>query len=140
VRRYYVRARSWPMPLHVWLWRLTLLCLVVLGYTLSTDVPVDAAEQPERGGTVVWAVHEGMPHFDIHVEGSYILAQPVGPLYNSLLAFDLYNDQKIVGELAERWEVAPDGQQITFTLRTNRDIISFTLVRMLADCVEASKS
>jgi peptide/nickel transport system substrate-binding protein len=91
--------------------------LVVLGMALALQAPLYAAEQPDRGGTVIWAVHEGMPHFDIHAEGSYILAQPVGPLYNSLLTFDLYNNEKIVGDLAERWEVAPDGKQITFTLR-----------------------
>jgi peptide/nickel transport system substrate-binding protein len=117
VRRNCVRARSWSVPLYVWLRRLALLCLVGLGYTLSAETPINAAEQPARGGTVVWAVHEGMPHFDIHAEGSYILAQPVGPLYNSLLAFDLYNNEKIVGDLAESWEVAPDGKQIIFILR-----------------------
>jgi peptide/nickel transport system substrate-binding protein len=117
VRRYCVRTRSWSIPPYVWLWRLTLLFLVVWGYTLGDDAPVGAAEQPDRGGTIVWAVHEGMPSFDIHMEGSYILAQPVGPLYNSLLTFDLYNNEKIVGDLAESWEVAPDGKQITFTLR-----------------------
>ena len=105
------------VPPRVWLRRLPLLFLVVLGYTLSDGTPVNAAEQPARGGTIIWAVHEGMPHFDIHVESSYILAQPVGPLYNSLLAFDLYNNEKIVGDLAESWEVAPDGKQITFALR-----------------------
>jgi len=117
VRPYCIRARLWSMPLDAWLWRLTLLFFVVVGYTLSTDAPVGAAEQSDRGGTIVWAVHEGMPSFDIHVEGSYILAQPVGPLYNSLLAFDLYNNEKIVGDLAESWEIAPDGKQITFALR-----------------------
>ena len=117
MRRYCVRARPCSVPLlYMWLWRLTLLFLVVLGYTLGDDTPVGAAEQPDRGGTIVWAVHEGMPHFDIHAEGSYILAQPVGPLYNSLLTFDLYNNEKIVGDLAESWEVAPDGKQITFAL------------------------
>lgn len=60
-----------------------------------------------------------MPHFDIHVEGSYILAQPVNPLYNGLLTFDVYDNEKIVGDLAERWEVAPDGKAITFALRKN---------------------
>ena len=117
MRRYCVRERRWSVPHHVWLWRLTLLCLVALGYTLGHGTPVGAADQPSKGGTIVWAVHESMPHFDIHVEGSYILAQPVGPLYNSLLTFDLYNKEKIVGALAERWEFAPDGKQITFTLR-----------------------
>ena len=117
MRRYCVRQRPWSVPPHVWLWRLPLLFLVVLGYTLGDGTPVGAADQPGKGGTIIWAVHESMPHFDIHVEGSYILAQPVGPLYNSLLTFDLYNKEKIVGALAERWEVAPDGKQITFALR-----------------------
>jgi peptide/nickel transport system substrate-binding protein len=90
---------------------------LAVGLVMALQAPLDAAEQPSKGGTIVWAVHEGMPHFDIHVDGTYILAQPVGPLYNSLLAFDLYHDEKIVGELAESWEIAPDGKQITFALR-----------------------
>ena len=93
------------------------LLVVLMGLALVVPAPLYAAEQSDRGGTLIWAVHEGMPHFDIHAEGSYILAQPVGPLYNSLLAFDLYNNEKIVGDLAERWEVAPDGKQVTFALR-----------------------
>jgi Bacterial extracellular solute-binding proteins, family 5 Middle len=36
---------------------------------------------------------------------------------NSLLTFDLYNNAKIVGDLAERWDVAPDGKQLSFALR-----------------------
>lgn len=108
--------RFWGHARRVGRWALTML-LVVLGLTLLAHEGVIAAEHPEKGGTIVWAVHESMPHFDIHGDGSYILAQPVGPLYNSLLTFDLYDDEKIVGDLAERWEVAPDGKQITFALR-----------------------
>ena len=59
-----------------------------------------------KGGTIVWAVHESMPDFDIHYEGTYIAAQPIGPLYNGLLTFDVYNNEKIVGDLAERWEIS----------------------------------
>jgi peptide/nickel transport system substrate-binding protein len=108
--------RLWEHARRVGRWKLTVL-LVVLGLTLIAHAGAMAADPPDRGGTIIWAVHEGMPHFDIHVDGSYILAQPVGPLYNSLLTFDLYNNEKIVGDLAERWEVAPDGKQITFALR-----------------------
>jgi len=79
--------------------------------------PLPAAEQPDRGGTIVWAVHESMPSFDLHYDNSYIVSQPIGPLYNGLLTFDVYDHEKIVGDLAERWEVAPDGTQITFALR-----------------------
>jgi peptide/nickel transport system substrate-binding protein len=108
--------RPWGHAQRVERWGLTVL-LIVWGLTMVNHAYVVAAEQTDRGGTITWAVHESMPHFDIHGDGSYILAQPVGPLYNSLLTFDLYNDEKIVGDLAERWEVAPDGKQITFALR-----------------------
>jgi peptide/nickel transport system substrate-binding protein len=108
--------RPWEHARRVGRWGLTVL-LVILGLTLAAHEGVVAAEPPDRGGTVIWAVHETMPHFDIHGDGSYILAQPVGPLYNSLLTFDVYDNEKIVGDLAERWEVAPDGKQITFALR-----------------------
>jgi peptide/nickel transport system substrate-binding protein len=117
MHRYCVRARPWSVPLYMWFWRLTLLFLVVWGYTLGADAPVGAAEQPSKGGTIVWVVHEGMPDFDIHYQNTYIAAQPIGPLYNGLLTFDMYDNEKIVGDLAERWEIAEDGKQITFALR-----------------------
>src|ERR671933_48755 len=90
---------------------------LALGIVASLQMSLDAAEQPSKGGTVVWAVHEGMPDFDIHYQGTYIAAQPIGPLYNGLLTFDVYDNEKIVGDLAERWEIAPDGKRITFALR-----------------------
>jgi peptide/nickel transport system substrate-binding protein len=117
VRQHCVRERPWSAPLYVWLWRLRLLFLVLLGCTLADNTPVGAAEQPSKGGTIVWAVHEGMPDFDIHYQGTYIAAQPIGPIYNGLLTFDVYDNEKIVGDLAERWEITEDGKQITFALR-----------------------
>src|SRR5215813_2602849 len=91
--------------------------LVIVGLVVTWSTPLPAAEPPARGGTVVWAVHESMPSFDLHYDNSYIVAQPIGPLYNGLLTFDVYDHEHIVGDLAERWEVAPDGMQITFALR-----------------------
>ena len=110
-------GKLWGCLQHGGRWGLAMVLLILWGLILADHTAGLAAESPDKGGTIIWAVHEGMPHFDIHVEGSYILAQPVGPLYNSLLTFDLYNDEKIVGDLAEHWEVAPDGKQITFALR-----------------------
>jgi peptide/nickel transport system substrate-binding protein len=109
--------RSWEHARRVGRWGLRVALLVVWGLTLAGPAYVDAAEPPDRGGTIIWAVHEGMPSFDIHFETTYIAAQPVGPLYNGLLTFDVYNNEQIVGDLAERWEVAPDGKRITFSLR-----------------------
>jgi peptide/nickel transport system substrate-binding protein len=90
--------------------------LLLAGGYLGDGTPVGAAEQPSKGGTIVWAVHEGMPSFDITYEGTYIAAQPIGPIYNGLLTFDVYDNEKIVGDLAERWEITPDGKRITFAL------------------------
>jgi peptide/nickel transport system substrate-binding protein len=58
-----------------------------------------------------------MPDFDIHYESSYIAAQPIGPIYNGLVTQDVYNNGKIIGDLAERWEVGEEGKRITFFLR-----------------------
>ncbi len=90
--------------------------LVMIGLVVTWYDPLPAVAQPDRGGTVVWAVHESMPSFDLHYDNSYIVSQPIGPLYNGLLTFDVYDNEHIVGDLAERWEVAPDGMQITFAL------------------------
>jgi len=95
----------------------TLALVIVLGLVLTWQAPLDAADQPGKGGTILWAVHEGMPDFDIHYQGTYIVAQPIGPIYNGLLTIDMYDNEKIVGDLAERWEIAEDGKQITFALR-----------------------
>ena len=95
----------------------TLVLAVVVGLVLAWQAPLDAAEQPSKGGTIVWAVHEGMPDFDIHYQGTYIAAQPIGPIYNGLLTFDVYDNEKVVGDLAERWEITEDGKHITFVLR-----------------------
>jgi hypothetical protein len=39
----------------------------------------------------VWAVHEGMPSFDLHYESSYIAVHPIAPLCNGLLTVDVYH-------------------------------------------------
>jgi peptide/nickel transport system substrate-binding protein len=90
---------------------------VLMGFNIIAPSSLAAAEPPDKGGTIVWAVHETMPDFDPQYTTSYILQQPVGPIFNGLLTMDVHGDGAIVGDLAERWEVAEDGKQITFYLR-----------------------
>ena len=104
--------RPWEARGWVGFWRRLGGLLVVFGLTLVTLPGVGAAGQPEKGGTVVWAVHEGMPSFDLHYETTYIAVQPITPLYNGLLTFDVYANEQIVGDLAERWEIT-DGADFT---------------------------
>jgi len=98
---------------------LTLACVLMVGLGLASlgYSPAGAAEKPDQGGIIIWAVHESMPDFDTHYESSYIAAQPIGPIYNGLVTQDVYNNGRIIGDLAERWEVGEDGKRITFFLR-----------------------
>jgi peptide/nickel transport system substrate-binding protein len=57
-----------------------------------------------------------MPSFDLHFDTSYIVAQPIAPLYNGLVTQDVYNNGEIIPDLAERWEIAEDNTLITFFL------------------------
>jgi peptide/nickel transport system substrate-binding protein len=95
---------------------LTVMLMMVLGFNPLGQSSLFAAEAPDKGGIVVWAVHETMASFDIHYSGSYIGVQPISPIYNGLLTQDPYNKGRIVGDLAESWEVSEDGKQITFHL------------------------
>ncbi len=71
--------------------------LVVVGLLVAWPAPLPAAAQPERGGTIVWAVHESLPSFDLLYDNSYIVGQPIGPLYNGLLTFDVYKTSRSLG-------------------------------------------
>jgi ABC-type oligopeptide transport system substrate-binding subunit len=90
--------------------------IVGLGLMPLGSAAVHAGEQPQKGGYIIWAVHESMATFDIHFDTAYILAQPVAPLYNELVTQDPSNAGKINGDLAERWEITEDGKCITFFL------------------------
>src|SRR5215468_2879701 len=91
----------WRRPQRVlpggWRFGHTLGLLVMLGLVVTGHAPLPAAAQVDKGGTIVWAVHESMPSFDLHYDNSYIVSQPIGPLYNGLLTFDVYAHEKIVG-------------------------------------------
>jgi hypothetical protein len=63
--------------------RLILASILFLGlwFPCYGQFPSHAAEKPDQGGIVARAGHEGMPDFDIHYQSSYIVAQPIGPIY-----------------------------------------------------------
>src|SRR5262245_37554900 len=98
---------------------LTLTYMLVMGLELMPlgSATLRAGEQPSEGWHhFVWAVHESIPTFDMHFDTSYILAHPVAPLYNGQVTQYLYNAEKIIGDLAERWEIADDDKCITVFL------------------------
>ena len=81
----------------------------------STQAP--AGEQPRRGGVLNLWVGGDPPSFDAHQESTYQTLHPVSPCYNLLVQYDPKDHTKIIPDLAERWDVNPDGKVYTFYLK-----------------------
>lgn len=93
---------------------------VGLGWLLGALVLLPAlatAQQPRRGGTLVYIVTAEPPSFDGHRETTFAMLHPVKPHYNYLVKFDTQNFPKVVGDLAESWTVSRDGRTYTFKIR-----------------------
>ncbi|MFH1485407.1 MAG: ABC transporter substrate-binding protein [Chloroflexota bacterium] len=80
-----------------------------------SPTPKAAAEQPRYGGILSISFPADPPSFDIHQETTAAALEPLCPAYDTLIQTDL-RTWKIVGDLAERWEVSPDGLTYTFYL------------------------
>jgi peptide/nickel transport system substrate-binding protein len=81
----------------------------------------DATLRPDpaakRGGTLRYAVHNAPAHFDVHQSGTVANIGPQSPMYDTLLRRSPKDGQTIIPDLAQRWEISPDGKKYTFYLR-----------------------
>jgi peptide/nickel transport system substrate-binding protein len=87
---------------------------------LATAVAASAAEAqtPKRGGILNFAVVAELPSTDCHATTTFAMVHPVAPQYSTLLKFEgPHDNNKIVGDLAESWEMSKDGLTYTFKLR-----------------------
>ncbi|HRD76791.1 MAG TPA: ABC transporter substrate-binding protein [Hyphomicrobiaceae bacterium] len=72
---------------------------------------------PKKGGTLNFAVVAEPPTIDCHAVSTFAFAHPGRPHYSTLLKFaGDYKNLKIVGDLAESYEMAKDGLTYTFKL------------------------
>ena len=71
----------------------------------------------KRGGTLRYGILSAAAHFDVHQSGTVANIGPQSPMYNTLIRRDPKDGQTIIPDLAERWEIAPDGKKYTFYLR-----------------------
>lgn len=81
-----------------------------------TPTPKPAAEQPRYGGILNTTMNSDMPSFDVHQETGLLTQATVQSCYNGLLQYKPSEPDKIIGDLAESWEVSPDGTLYTFRL------------------------
>lgn len=99
-------------PGNLWM---SLLITALLLFTPIDSSP--AAEKPQYGDILTFAVGSESSTYDGHLEGTYGLIHPAAPHYSLLLKFDEDNYPKIVGDLAESWTVSADHKTYTFKIR-----------------------
>jgi ABC-type transport system substrate-binding protein len=71
----------------------------------------------KRGGLLRYGILSAAAHFDVHQSGTVANIGPQSPMYNTLIRRDPKDGQTIIPDLAERWDIAPDGKKYTFYLR-----------------------
>lgn len=86
----------------------------------GTSADMIAAPEPgARKGSVFTIAGPGDPaHFDLDQSPSLVNLWPQSPMYDNLIRFNpLDGGQTIIPDLAQKWEVSPDGLTYTFHLR-----------------------
>jgi ABC-type transport system substrate-binding protein len=91
--------------------------LSVPGSAVAQDATVRPDPASKRGGTLRYAVHNAPAHFDVHQSGTVANIGPQSPMYDTLLRRSPRDGQTIIPDLAQRWEISPDGKKYTFHLR-----------------------
>src|SRR2546430_17660513 len=81
----------------------------------------DATFRPDpaakRGGTLRYGILSAAAHFDVHQSGTVANIGPQSPMYDTLIRRHPKDGQTIIPDLAQRWEISPDGRKYTFHLR-----------------------
>src|SRR6266699_3106403 len=72
---------------------------------------------PKYGGTLRYGILSAPAHFDVHQSGTVSNMAAQGPMYDNLIRRHPLDCQTIIPDLAQSWEVAPDGKTYTFFLR-----------------------
>jgi ABC-type transport system substrate-binding protein len=92
---------------------------VVLGGSLAAPLLVPgelrAEEVPKKGGTLIWGHSETTQNLDMHKTGTASTGRVLQNVHCSIVTVD--KNFKIIPNLAESFEVAPDGLSYTFKLR-----------------------
>ena len=89
---------------------------VVVG---SADAGLLSAPEasPRRGGILRWGGLANSTLYDLHQTGTIANMGPQAPMYDLLVQIDPLNWNRIIPDLAQRWQVAEDGLTYTFVLR-----------------------
>jgi len=89
----------------------------ILAVSLLLTTAASAQEKPRQGGILNWFDYGDPGRLDVHAESPLVVQQATAGVYSGLLHYDPEEPAKVIGDLAERWTVSPDGKTYTFHLR-----------------------
>src|SRR5215468_2410588 len=81
--------------------------------------PEATAAAPVAGGQATLLNYSYPEVWDPHLAGTLGALGSISPMYNQLVEFNPLNPKEIIGDLAQSWDVSPDGMVYTFTLHEN---------------------
>jgi peptide/nickel transport system substrate-binding protein len=81
----------------------------------AAPTPQSATGTPKRGGTLLVGKTTEAPSLEPHRENALSRQRVTQNMYSYLVQAD--SDLRIQPDLAEKWDISPDGQTYTFTLR-----------------------
>ena len=95
------------------------------GQSGTSTFQIKAPEpNPKHGGTLRYGILSAPAHFDVHQSGTVSNMAAQGPMYDNLIRRHPMDCQTIIPDLAQSWEIAPDGKTYTFFLRQG---VQFTM-------------
>src|SRR3569833_3497432 len=89
---------------------------------IAASLPAGAwAQTPKAGGTLLLSNGGDPPTLDMHQSATYLTEFVGSPCYSTLLRIDPTDINKLVPDLAEKYEVSADGLTVTFHLHAGAE-------------------
>ena len=85
------------------------------GFLVSVASSPASAQEPKRGGTLVYALTADPPHLNAALTNDLNAQQTATQVFSQLIRVN--KNAEVTGDLAESWSMAPDGLSYTFKLR-----------------------
>src|SRR3569623_1332440 len=89
---------------------------------IAASLPAAAwAQTPKSGGTLLLSSGGDPPTLDMHQSATYLTEFVCSPCFSTLLRSDPTDINKLIPDLAEKYEVSPDGMMVTFHLHAGAE-------------------
>ena len=113
--------RNWARTFFVGVATLSFLMAACASSTPASQPAADqqtSEQTPQYGGILLNVFATADPaSYDIHLESQQVVWRMFSAAFDNLVRYDPMDPNKLIGDLAEKWEYSKDGKTLTFTLR-----------------------